>query len=51
MKEFVYNLLTNGHEVLGILLFLLYYFIIGLIMLGVSWVMVKAWEKISDFLF
>ena len=51
MKEFVYNLLTNGHEVLGILLFLLYYFIIGLVMLGVSWVMVKAWEKISDFLF
>ena len=51
MKEFVYNLLTNGHEVLGILLFLLYYFIIGLAMLGVSWAMVKAWEKISDFLF
>ena len=51
MKEFVYNLLTNGHEVLGILLFLLYYIIIGLIMLGVSWVMVKAWEKISNFLF
>ena len=51
MKELVYNLLTNGHELLGILLFLLHYIIIGLVMLGVSWVMVKVWEKISNFLF
>ena len=51
MKEVVYNLLTNGYEVLGILLFLLHYIIISLIMFGISWVVVKAWEKISNFLF
>ena len=51
MKEFVYYLLTNGYEVFGILLFFLHYVIIGLGLLGISWVAVKIWEKINDILF
>lgn len=51
MKNIVYNLLTSGHELLGVLLFLMYYIVIILIMLGASYVIFRIWEKISNFLF